>query len=154
MLGPGGTSIDDMVMQLPTVVFVQHAIETRLDVQPENAEMIALDHAQDRAASASERAHVLDREASSLMVTAELARMSCRDGDAEDERKAKAATAAATAAQRRYLDARARADEAWRLVQEMDPNAPTGAVDPDVWLESERARRSKRTSSHYQPNRF
>ncbi len=148
MLGPGGVSIDDMVEQLPTVVFVQHAIETRLDVQPENAEMIALDHAQDRAASASERANSLDREASSLMVTAELARLNCRDGDAEAERLVKEAAAAAAAAQRRYLDARSRADEAWRLVQEMDPNAPTGAVDPEVWLESERARRSKRPRSH------
>jgi hypothetical protein len=139
-----------MVMQLPTVVFVQHAIETRLDVQPENAEMTALYDAQDRAASASERAHALDREASSLMVAAELNRMSCRAGDAEDERKVREATATATAAQRRYLDARARADEAWRLVQEMDPNAPTGEIDPDVWLASERARRSKRGGSHYE----
>ncbi len=153
MLGPGGISIDETVHVLPTVVFVQHAIETRLDVQPENSEMIALDHAQARAARTSERANALDREASSLMVSAELARINCRDGDAEAERAVKEATAAAAVAQRSYLDARARADEAWRLVREMDPNTPSGEVNPEVWLESERARRSKQPRSHSQPDR-
>ncbi len=136
MLGPGGVPIDELVPTLPPVVFVQHAIETRLDVQPDDSDMTALAEARDRAQSASERAMLLDGEASSLMVAAELARMSAEPGDVEAAEQVAAAATAASVAQRRYLDARARADEAWRLVEDIDPTAPSSRLDSRLWLDT------------------
>ncbi len=63
------------------------------------------------------------------MVNAEMARLTSSTEAAIEQ-----AAHAAASAHRQYLDARARADEAWRLVREIDPTE-TGSVDEQIWIE-------------------
>ena len=124
-LGPNDVPLADLVSVLPMSVFVHAAVEVQLDVQPDESEATALAEARDRATEANARAEELDQTASGLMVAAEMLRMA---NDESDDRVV-AAAAAATKAHRKYLDARTRADEAGRLVAEIDPEGVEASSD-------------------------
>lgn len=50
------------------------------------------------------------------------------------EEEIETADLAASAAQRTYVDAKARADEAWRIARQLDPGHTSSEVDPSLWL--------------------
>lgn len=133
-LGPGDVGLHDLVQQLDLAVFAHAADQFELDIQPDEGGVAALADARDRAAETAGRATELDRAASALMVEAEMLRMDYEaNGHTPDERLTEA-TAAATAAHRAYLDARSRADEALRLVRELDPADATDDLDTGLWV--------------------
>ncbi len=137
-LGPGDVGLDELVPRLAVAAFVRAVDDIDLDAQPDEGEVAALAEARDRAVAATQRAQELDREAGELIVAAEMRRLEASNGDGGDgddpTEAVAAAVAAASRAHRQYLDARARADEAWRMVSELDPTAPTGQIDPELWL--------------------
>jgi hypothetical protein len=132
--GPGDVPVVELKERLPVTVFVQAAEEVPIDAQPDEGPTSMLAEATDRANEATTWANELDAEAARLMVEAEMIRM--EHAASPDAAEVTAATDQARAAHRRYLDARSRADEAWRLVAEIDPMASTGAVDPEHWVEA------------------
>ncbi len=137
-LGPGDIDIDQLVPLLPIVVFVQAATEVGLDTQPDDNGRAELAEAKERAEAATRRATELDETASSLMVRAEMLRLDYEaTGQAPDE-ELEEVMGRSKSAHRQYLDARARADEAWRLVSEIDPGSATESLDPSLWLEADR----------------
>jgi hypothetical protein len=129
IFGPGDSNIDSFAASFPVALLVQAAAPIELDVQPDDGEIAALAIARDRALKSAARAEELDRAASQLIVDAEMARLTLTT-DAEVEQAAHTAAAA----HRQYLDARARADEAWRIVRELDPTE-TDQVDEQLWIE-------------------
>lgn len=132
-LGPNGIDIDRLGSQLPVVVFAQAVAPVELDVQPDDDSSAALATAQDRAEKLSSRADELNDVAARLMVEAELLRIERPELD-DGATEIGAADKAAAKAQRAYLDARTRADEAWRVVADIDPAAAEGRVDPELWV--------------------
>lgn len=132
-LGPNDVDLDELGGQLPVVVFAQAAAEVELDVQPDDDRSAALATAHDRADRLAERASDLNEIAARLTVEAELVRLANPECDDQHESIVTADTSAARA-QRSYLDARTRADEAWRVVAGIDPSAAEGRADPDLWL--------------------
>lgn len=128
-LGPRDQPLDDVVAELGTSLFVHVAAPVDIDQQPDEGQATALALQQDRAIDLSARSDELSLTAGRLLVDAELARML----DKTDEEIAEADKIAA-AAQRTYVDAKTRADEAWRRVRELDPNDASSAVDPSLWL--------------------
>ncbi len=143
-LGPGDVPLDELVDKLPMTIFAQTPNAVPLDLQPDDTSMTMLAEATDRATEASARANEFDAEAARLMVDAEMARLRSADG-AEDPKVIESVTAASQA-HRRYLDARARADEAWRLVTEIDPASSNDRIDPNLWIEA-----PKSTPDHLKP---
>ncbi len=141
-LGPGDLPLDNLVGDLGVAVFAHAPSPFELDVQPDDTDLAAVAAAHDRASELSARAEQLSQEAATLLVTAELARMDAQDGHTSDVEATEAAEAAARRAQRTYVDARTRADEAWRLVRELDPNAATDAPKPDDWIGAAGGRRN------------
>ena len=131
-LGPDDVGIDEFAGRLPVAVFAQAVAEVELDVQPDDDRSAALATAQDRAETLSKRADELNDVAARLMVEAELVRLSNPDSGGHSTEIADTEKAAAKA-QRSYLDARTRADEAWRVVASIDPSAADGRVDPELW---------------------
>ncbi len=136
-LGPGDIPIDQLVGSLGRVMFVQAAVEVGLDVQPDDNGLAELAEARERAEAATRRAADLDEAASSLMVRAEMLRLDYEATGREPDDALDDAITRSKNAHRQYLDARARADEAWRLVNEIDPTAAAESVDPNLWLEAE-----------------
>lgn len=128
-LGPRDEPLDHTVDQLCASIFVNVAAPVDLDQQPDEGKATALALKQDRAIELSARAEELSTTAGRLLVDAELARMTERPLEEIVD-----ADAAATAAQRTYVDAKSRADEAWRVVRDLDPTHTTGGVDPSLWL--------------------
>lgn len=133
-LGPGDVPLDQLVDKLPLTVFAQTPNAVPLDLQPDDTAMTMLAEATDRATQATARANEFDAEASRLMVEAEMARL--RSPDNEQDPVVVASVTSASLAHRRYLDARARADEAWRLVTEIDPASSSDRLDPNLWIEA------------------
>ncbi len=131
-LGPRDQPIDDTLNQLNTALFVHVAAPVDIDQQPDEGQATALALKQDRAIDLSARADELSTAAGRLLVDAELARMTDQNPEA-----VAAADNSAAAAQRTYVDAKTRADEAWRLVRELDPNHDSSIVDPSLWLTGE-----------------
>ena len=129
-LGPNGTPIDDLITGLPVVVFTHAAAAVELDLQPDDAASARLAAAQDRAVDLGARADELSQQAGTLMVAAEMMRI---ESDSEDQGLADA-SAAATAAHRKYLAARSRADVAWNKVEEIDPSLTDISLDPQMWI--------------------
>ncbi len=136
-LGPGDLPIDQLVGSLGRVLFVQAAVEVGLDVQPDDSGLAELVEAKERAEAATRRAADLDEAASSLVVRAEMLRLDYEATGRDPDAALDDAIARSKNAHRQYLDARARADEAWRLVNEIDPGAAAESVDPDLWLEAD-----------------
>jgi hypothetical protein len=134
-LGPGDQPLDDIISEASISVFAHAATEVPLDVQPDESNEATLAAARDRADEASARASELDQEAGTLIVAAEMLRLQAdREPDNADlTTELASASARASAAHRRYLDARARADEAWRLVREIDPATATTDPDSELW---------------------
>ena len=132
-LGPGDVAIDDLVEDLGVVVFAHAASQVELDVQPDDANAAGLATATDRATELTVRADELSQRAGTLMVTAEMLRMEHAGEDPEHPAIAEA-DAAASRANRTYIDALARADEAWRIVAELDPAMTTEEIDPELWV--------------------
>ncbi len=135
-LGPNGVDLDELGGQLPVVVFAQAVAPVELDVQPDEDRSAAIAAAQDRASKISERAEQLNEKAALLMVEAELLRIERPECTSDDEAIV-AADREAADAQRAYLDARTRADEAWRVVSDLDPSAADGHVDPELWVNTD-----------------
>ncbi len=134
ILGPGDRPLNEAVDRLPVTVFAQAAADVQLDAQPDDANMTMLAEATERATEATARANEFDAEASQLLVKAEMLAMEF--GHRVDHPRVVEAHQKARAAHRRYLDARSRADEAWRLVSEIDPMSSTDRVDPKHWIEA------------------
>lgn len=131
--GPTGASVVDLVdAGLPSGLFVHTGEEVALDVQPDQSLSTQLADALDRAEQLRSRAHELSDTAAALVVRAEMARLEA-SGD-ESSPEVIAATTDAAAAQRTYLDARARAEDAFLRVRSLDPSATEGTLDPDIWL--------------------
>jgi hypothetical protein len=131
ILGPGGVGLQQLVPDLPIAVFAHAAAAIALDLQPDDAHEATVAVAQDRAIELSSRALELSETAGTLLVAAEMLRMGIDQDDSgitveEADRRA-------SAAQRTYLDARARADEAWRVAREIDPTIGTDTLDPSLW---------------------
>jgi amino acid transporter len=122
-LGPGDVPLDDLVEGLGVAVFAHAANPFELDVQPDDTDTAAVAAAHDRATALSTRAEELSQKAATLLVNAELLRIDHESGGVTDTGAVTAAHEQAKQAQRTYVDARARADEAWRLVRELDPTA-------------------------------
>ncbi len=144
LLGPGDVPIAELSESLPISLFVQPADEIELDLQPDDSNLSNLAIARDRAQALTARAKLLDARASELVVAAEIARMT---NDSTPETSANSESAGpehhlAADAYRDYLDARSRADEAWRLVDELDPAKNTEPVDPSLWVASSRGNTS------------
>ncbi len=138
LLGPDDVALDALPSSLPVTLFVQVAAEIELDTQPDDSSVSSLAVARDRAEELTARAVRLDQEASHLVVAAEIARLDQEESGAADRSGTPAAIAAADEAaeraRREYLDARTRADEAWRVVDELDPTQTTQALDPALWV--------------------
>lgn len=128
-LGPLDRPLDTTIGEFGVSLFVHVAAPVEIDQQPDEGQATALALRQDRAIELSARADELSINAGRLLVNAELARME----DLGDDRIA-AADRAASIAQRTYVDAKARVDEAWRLVHELDPSHAENDVDPSLWL--------------------
>ncbi len=147
LLGPGGVPIVELSSRLPITLFVQPADEIELDLQPDDTNISNLAIARERAQALTDRAKILDARASEQLVAAEIARMT-NDMTPEMDANGKATDTSpephelAATAYRDYLDARSRADEAWRLVDELDPTKNTEAVDPTLWVASPRGNTS------------
>jgi hypothetical protein len=132
-LGPNQTPIDDLITTSPVVVFTHAAAPVELDLQPDDASSAMLAVAQDRAMELTARADELSQKAGTLMVAAEMLRI---ESNSEDEEFMQA-SAAATAAHRKYLAARSRAETAWRKVEEIDPTLADISLDPGMWIGDE-----------------
>ncbi len=141
-LGPGDRPIEALTSDLGVAVFAHAPTPFELDVQPDDTDLAAVAAAHDRASELSARADQLSQQAATLLVTAELARMDTQAGLAPDPEVVVAAESAASQAQRTYVDARTRADEAWRLVRELDPTAGTDAPKPADWIGTAGGRRN------------
>ena len=102
-------------------------------MQPDVSTTAALAAARDRSNELLTRANELSENAGTLIVTAEMLRMTAGD-DPALVAHADEAAALATKAQRKYLDARTRADQAVKLVESIDPGLASGAIDEDHWL--------------------
>jgi leucyl aminopeptidase (aminopeptidase T) len=138
VLGPDQVGIDELVRVIDGVaVFAHAASSVALDVQPDDADAAALAAAHDRATELSARAEELSHRAGSLLVRAEIARLEHAGAGNGSARLVAEAEEAANRAQRTYLDARTRAEEAWRIVHEIDPTAATDEVDPQLWVRSD-----------------
>ncbi len=133
-LGPGDRPLETLVDGLGVAVFAHAPSPFELDVQPDDTDLAAVAEAHDRATALTARADQLSQEAATLLVTAELARMDAAAGRVPDPQAVASAESAARQAQRTYVDARTRADEAWRLLRELDPTAATDAPKPDDWI--------------------
>lgn len=133
-LGPGDEPLDSLVEGLGITIFAHAASPFELDVQPDETDIAAVANAHDRASALSARAEQLSQEAATLLVSAELARIDLQSGRSTDHDAAAKVQEQARDAQRTYVDARTRADEAWRLVRELDPMAATDAPKPQDWI--------------------
>lgn len=139
-LGPCDVPVDELLEALPVVVFAHAATAVELDIQPDDTDAAAVAAARDRATALSARSDELSQTAGTLLVSVELLRANRPDDDFEIDEAIQAAEHEAERAQRLYLDARTRADEAWRVVTELDPNAATDGVDPSQWLAADDTR--------------
>ncbi len=139
-LGPGDRALGELLPDLGLTVFAQAVASVELDLQPDDSGQAAILEAKDRAVARQQRADVLSEEAGTLMVQAELLRLSAGTDDVDPAAIA-AADEAAAAANRRYVDALTRADEAWRHVRELDPTAVSESLDPSLWVGSATRRR-------------
>lgn len=132
-LGPGDVPLDNLVEGLGVAVFAHAASPFELDVQPDDTDTAAVAAAHDRATALSARADELSQKAATLLVNAELLRIDHESGGGTDAVAVATAHEEAKQAQRTYVDARTRADEAWRLVRELDPTAPE-TPDDQHWI--------------------
>ena len=133
-LGPGDLPLKALVDGLGVAVFAQAASPFELDIQPDEVDLAAIADAEERALALSARAEHLSQEAATLLVTAELLRIDLEAGRSSDLEAAAGAQRQAREAQRTYVDARTRADEAWRLVNEIDPTSATESLKPTDWI--------------------
>lgn len=140
VIGPGGEPIRALINRMGLAVFLHAAAPFELDVQPDETDLAAVAVAHDRAVALSSRAEELSREAATLLVTAELLRIDLTEGRPVEEELVVQANDDANKAQRIYVDARTRADEAWRRVRELDPMASTEALRQEHWIGGERRR--------------
>jgi hypothetical protein len=115
-LGPGDRPLEALLPELGVAVFAHAATPFELDVQPDDTDLAAVAVAHDRASELSARADQLSQEAATLLVTAELARIDAQSGRVPNPEVVATAETAARQAQRTYVDARTRADEAWRSI--------------------------------------
>ena len=133
-LGPGDVPLDALVEGLGITILAHAASPFELDVQPDETDIAAVANAHDRATALSARAEQLSQVAATLLVSAELLRMDVQSGRSADGEGSRLAQQEAREAQRTYVDARTRADEAWRIVRELDPQAATDAPKPQDWI--------------------
>ena len=144
-LGPGDIPIDQLVPKLGMAVFAHASTAIELDQQPDEGGTALLADAQDRATELTERAHSLSIKAGQLLVEAEVLKMHQTNGGGAHEMLAKVEQQAAEA-QRTYIDARARAEEAWRVARELDPTDTTEKLDPKLWVGKNGAERPANSS--------
>ncbi len=133
-LGPGDRPIRELLDGLGVAIFAHAASPFELDVQPDETDIAAVASAHDRASALTARADELSQKAATLLVSAELLHIDTQAGSPIDPEHLKVAQKEAREAQRTYVDARTRADEAWRVVRELDPMAVTETVRPQDWI--------------------
>ena len=138
VFGPGDQALAELVKGLGVSVFAHAASPFELDVQPDETDLAAVADAQERAVALSSRADLLSQEAATLLVSAELLRIEQQDGTRVSSDSFAAVEQQARQAQRVYVDARTRADEAWRVVRELDPTAATEDLKPQDWIGTRR----------------
>ncbi|MEM7141136.1 MAG: amino acid permease [Actinomycetota bacterium] len=142
-IGPFETPLGMLVESLPLAVMIFASDELALDAQPDDSDLAELARATDQAAEARRWAAELDAEAARLLVEAESLRVAL-DGMADDapdraaaqERLAEA-DAAAGAAYRTYVDARARCAVLEAKADELSPES-AAELDPGIWQRSSR----------------
>ncbi len=140
-LGPRDTPVHELDVGPAARVLVLASDELTLDAEPDGAEMAAHAEAVDHALEAQERAAALDAEASRLLVEAEVLRLEVDGVDAELEPErhrelsvaAESAEVIAAKAYRRYVEARARAEDRRRRADELDPARDSELIDPGAW---------------------
>ncbi len=134
ILGPGAEPLEQLVDGLGVAVFAHAPSPFELDVQPDETDLAAVADAEERAVALSSRADDLSQVAATLLVSAELLRIEQQEGRSVSADVLVDAEQQARQAQRVYVDARTRADEAWRLVRELDPGAATEDLKPQDWI--------------------
>ncbi|MEM9654393.1 MAG: hypothetical protein AAGA65_20035, partial [Actinomycetota bacterium] len=134
-LGPGDVPISELINDLGITVFAHASTAIELDLQPDEGGTAILADAQDRAMELTERAHALSIRAGQLLVEAEILKMHQGNGGNAHRVLARIEQEASDA-QRTYIDARARAEEAWRIARELDPTATNEKLDPKLWVGS------------------
>lgn len=139
-IGPFETPLGMLVESLPLAVMIFASEEVDLDAQPD-ADLAEFAQATDQAEQAKRWAAELDAEAARLLVEAEALRLelgeeSVDTGD-EPQARLEEADAAAAAAYRKYVDARARCRVLEARAAELDPGAKIGELDPAIWRRSQ-----------------
>ena len=134
VFGPGDQPLDELVEGLGVSIFAHAATPFELDVQPDESDLVAVANAHDRAVALTTRADQLSQEAATLLVSAELLRIDDQEGRPIAAEALADADRQARDAQRSYVDARTRADEAWRVVRQLDPTVATEDIKPEDWI--------------------
>jgi hypothetical protein len=144
-IGPFETPLGMLVESLPLAVLVLAADSPELDAEPDQGRLAELAKASDQAAKATRWVAELDREASRLLVAAEVLRLDIARADRSDdgtvdELRAELAAAdeAAAAAYRRFIDAKTRSAAIQARIEQLDPSAAHTEADPRIWRSSSR----------------
>lgn len=139
-IGPFETPLGMLVESLPLAVMVFASDEVDLDAQPD-ADLAEFAGAVDQAEQARRWAAELDGEAARLLVEAESLRLEleadgARDSGPDRQADLEELDAAAAAAYRKYVDARARCAVLEARAAELDPGGTAGELDPAIWQRS------------------
>lgn len=138
-IGPFETPLGMLVESLPLAVMILASENVELDAEPDGGDVAAYAQASEQAKEAQRWAAELDAEAAALLVEAESLRLDL-EGLSPDEPEHQATAerlaeldAAAVAAYRRYVSARARCRTLEAEADALRPNGSTSDLDPDIW---------------------
>jgi hypothetical protein len=132
-----------IVESLPLSALILATETLDLDAEPDEGRLAQLAKAADQAKESAAWVHELDIEAGRLLVAAEELRMRL-DGDASLEDRAAIeaeladAEGVATAAYRKYVDAKVRHFSRQERLAQLDPHHVDGELDPSIWRSSSR----------------
>jgi amino acid transporter len=140
-LGPFGSPLGMLLESLPIAIMTLATEFLDLDAEPDD-ELEELAELREQVERTRKWVAELDREASGKLVEAESRRIALEGVGDDDRDRLRAAVAEAereaTAAFRRYLDAKTRLEAVERRFHEMSPDAGTPDLDPAVWRSSPR----------------
>lgn len=138
-IGPFETPLGMLVESLPLAVMILATESLSLDAEHDDPHLAEVARATEQAAQAAKWATELDAAAARLLVEAEALRMQLdgADGEVDDrtalEGRLAETEAAASAAYRRYVDARARSERLAAALAELDSGRGGTSADPDIW---------------------